>query len=378
MIYLDNAATTPIFPEVIDVITEQLQSMYLNPSAIYQGGKKAKRLITNARREIAEIYGIEPKQLYFTSGASEANNWAIKNLALNSQVNGEGNHLVATMIEHPSVHDVLTYLETKGFEVTYLLPNEEGIIDAQQFIQATTDQTIGWVAITVNNETGTQLPIETIAEAANERELWLHVDAVQVQPHQVKELLSFPVTTLVGSAHKFNGPKGIGYLIQQNDHRSQNLTPFIHGGGQEMGLRSGTENVPYIVGMAKAITLSNQQGYSKMRQCEQLTDYLYQSLRQAGVTYERNGSQEVSHQVNYIHNIWLKDQDASQLLIRADLAGIAISAGSACSAGSLQPSRILQAFYPDQPERWNQSVRLSFGYQTTTADIDAFITLLTN
>ncbi len=376
MIYLDNAATTEVFPEVVEKISDTLTNQYGNPSAIYQIGKTAKRQLTNARQQIAEILNVDSADIYFTSGATESNNWALSHLAKRSKALGRGNHIVTTAIEHPSVHEVMEYLESIGFEVTYLKPNAEGNVTVDQFLSASTAETIGWVAMAVNNEVGSILPIEDLSMAAAEHDYWIHVDSVQAIGHQIFDFGALPITSFVGSAHKFNGPKGIGFLVFQSEDKELALKPLIHGGGQESNQRSGTENIPYIVGMTTALQLTNQRLEDRVNRDSELSKYLYHALDQADIHYFRNGSSDSNNHVDYIHSLWFPGQLASQLLIKGDLNRIALSAGSACSAGSVQPSRILKAYYPDTPDRWVESIRISFGWDTTKEDIDGFIQLL--
>ncbi|MBG9982072.1 cysteine desulfurase [Aerococcaceae bacterium DSM 111020] len=374
MIYLDNAATTPVFPEVVTTISDTLTHQYGNPSAIYQIGKTAKRQLTNARQIIAKSLNVNPADVYFTSGATESNNWALSHLAKQSQ--GQGNHIVTTAIEHPSVHEVMQQLETIGFEVTYLEPDSEGTYTVDQFLSVSTQQTIGWSVMAVNNEVGSILPIEELAMAAKQQDYWIHVDSVQAIGHGIFDFGALPVTSFVGSAHKFNGPKGMGFLVFQSTDKKNALKPLLHGGGQESNQRSGTENLPYILGMATALELTNNYRKDRVSHDTELSEYLYQSLDQAEIDYHRNGPVDSSKLVDYIHSLWFPGQLASQLLIKADLNQIALSAGSACSAGSVQPSRILKAYYPNTPERWIQSIRISFGWDTTKEDVDALIQLL--
>lgn len=374
MVYLDNAATTPIRPEVVEVITDALKSEYGNPSSTYRIGKSVKYTLIKARKRLAELLHVDENDVYFTSGATESNNWAIRSQAKISRHLGEGNHIVTTAIEHPSVSNVTKYLETQGFEVTYIQPNNNGEITVQQFIDATTDQTIGWIAMAVNNEVGSILPIFELGELAYEQNIWFHVDTVQAIGHLDYDFSKLKCTSFVGTAHKFNGPKSIGFLVYRSYQKVNHLESFIKGGGQENTMRSGTENTPYILGMVKALELTLEDYDSTEENFKELQTYLYESLDNAGIDYKING--DVANRVPYINNLWFNGNIASQMLIKMDLDDVYISAGSACSAGSLTESPILKAYYPDQPQRWSQSLRISFGYQTTKDDIDQFIQTL--
>lgn len=371
MVYLDNAATTPVHPAVVQVIQDALMNDYGNPSSTYRIGKSVKHALIQARKQLAELLNVSETDVYFTSGATEANNWAIIAQANKSREFGEGHHIVTTAIEHPSVANVTKYLETQGFDVTYIQPNEEGEITVQQFLEATTDNTIGWIAMAVNNEVGSILPVQELGEVAYEQKLWFHVDTVQAIGHLELDYQALKCTSFVGSAHKFNGPKGIGFLVYRTYQEHNHLEPLLHGGGQEGKMRSGTENVPYILGMVKALELAKTDIASNFEKFEELQTYLLTSLESIGISYEINGDK--NNRVPYINNLWFNGNIASQMLIKMDLDGVYISAGSACSAGSLTESEILKAYYPNQPERWSQSLRISFGYQTTKADIDQFI-----
>lgn len=371
MVYLDNAATTPIRPEVIDVITNSLKEDYGNPSSTYRIGKTAKYHLIKARQQLATLLNVDENEVYFTSGATESNNWAIRSQAQMSRQLGEGNHLVATAIEHPSVTNVTEYLETQGFNVTYIQPNEEGEITVQQFIDATTESTIGWIAMQVNNEVGSILPVFELGEKAAELGIWFHVDAVQAIGHLDNDYSQLKATTISATAHKFNGPKGIGFMIYRSRQEHNHLSPFIIGGGQENKMRSGTENLPYILGMVKALELAKQDHLPNIDHYKKLQDYLLTELDKHQIDYQING--DLHNRVPYINNLWFNGNIASQMLINLDLDGVYISAGSACSAGSLTQSPILKAYYPSNPSRWEQSLRISFGYRTSFEEIDQFI-----
>ena len=369
MIYLDYAATTPVRQEVIEVITHALMHQFGNPSSVYQLGKQAKQHLENARKSVRQLIDTHDGQIYFTSGATEANNWAIRSQAYRARELGYGNHIVCSAIEHPSVMAVCNALELEGFSVSYVYPDAQGDITLGNFIAATTSQTTGWIAMSVNNETGSQLPIDSLGQEAHIRQLWFHVDAVQ-------SIGKIPTTkwytSLTSSGHKLYAPKGIGVLAYRAWDSSMSLQPLLFGGGQEQKKRSGTENIPYIMGFAKALELITYEQERNLDHWQKLSEYLYQQLDEADIAYERNGT----HQVPYIHSIWLKGQLASQVLIQMDLATISVSAGSACSAGSVIDSAILKAYYPAQEERWRESIRLSFGINTTSQDIYQFVQIL--
>lgn len=366
MIYLDFAATTPVAPEVTTTIHEALQYQFANPSSIYQAGKKTKQLMTQARAQLKNLLDVtKDGQIYFTSGATEANNWALISQAMTARAKGYGQHIVSTAIEHPSVLNVLKYLETQGFNVTYLNPIAEKY-SVEQFVEVTTANTIGWVAMAVNNEVGTQLPIQALSAKARQLVKWFHVDCVQLFHQGLHSLSELGATSYAISGHKLYAPKGIGLLLYQPWDNDLPLQSLIHGGGQEFKLRAGTENVPYILGLAKAFELLATQ---TPVQSEVLTNHLLAQLTEHQIEFERNGQDTVP----YIINLYFPKLLASQILIQMDLAGIAISAGSACSAGSLEVSHVLKAYYPQNTNRQTKSIRISLGHMTTQADIDAFV-----
>lgn len=371
MIYLDYAATTPVRTEVVQIINEVLINSFGNPSSTYRIGKASNYQLTLARQELAGLLKVDSSEVYFTSGATESNNWAIRSQAEQARSLGKGNHLVSSAIEHPSVMKLLENLAENGFEVTYVQPTETGEITTQAYLAASTPQTIGWIAMAVNNEVGSILPIQDLGVLAKEKDLWFHVDAVQAIGHLNWDFSQVLCTSFVGTAHKFYAPKGIGFLIYRPWANGMFLKALIHGGGQEADKRSGTENLPYILGMVKGLELLSQEASDNLVKHQALQDYLYQELTANQIIYEVNGHSD--HRVPYINSLWFKNALASQLLILLDLADIYVSAGSACSAGSLTESKVLKAYYPNQSDRWNQTLRISFGNDTTEADIDALI-----
>lgn len=374
MIYLDYAATTPVDPQVQTRIMEVMAKYYGNPSATYQLGKASKSLLVQARAQMADLLLVKEQNLYFTSGATEAINWALRSQAHQARDLGWGNHIVTTAIEHSAVDKLLSELESEGFQVTRLQPDLDKGYTVDAFLEASTDQTIGWTSMAVNNETGYCLPIEALGQAAREEGYWFHVDSTQAIGYPEMRVLSASATSFTGSGHKFYAPKGVGFLVYQPWRPEMTLRPLLIGGGQERNQRSGTENLPYIAGIVEALRLAVENMEVSDRHYQNLSTYLYRALDQAGIEYQANGQFD---RHNYrIHNIWFKGHLASQLLIHLDLAGIFVSAGSACSAGSVKPSRVLKAFYPNTEALWGESLRISFGHQTTTQELDLLVNKL--
>lgn len=374
MIYLDYAATTPVRPEVVSLIAEALEEDYGNPSSIHQMGKHSKVRLIQARKTLAELVGVAPSQLYFTSGATEANNWALSSQAARARSLGYGHHIVATAIEHPSVVKTLVALENQGFEVTYLRPQVDGTFDVDQFLAASREETMGWVAMAVNNEVGSVLPIQALGTAAKEQHYWMHVDTVQIMGHPEMLQATAYATSFVASAHKFGGPKGVGFLAYQPWDKAMILSPFLHGGGQEQWKRPGTENLPYILGMAKALEVTLQAAEDQSVAMRAYSEIILTALDQAGIPYALNGDSH--HRSSHILNLWFPGFNADRLLMKLDMARFCVSAGSACSAGTLSDSPILQAYYPDQSDRSHQSLRISFGYRTQKAEVEQFTNVL--
>lgn len=374
MIYLDSAATTAVHPDVIKVITEALTTHYGNPSSTYQLGRTAHELLESSRQTIARCLNVSSDEIYFTSGATEAINWAIRSQAYQSRELALGNHLVATSIEHSAVLKCLEQLEDEGFTYTLVNPNSEGEFTVDQFEAVSTPQTTGWIAMAVNNEVGSILPIESISKAAQSRGYWFHCDTVQAIGKVDCDYASYPITSFVVTGHKISGPKGVGILVYRPQNPAMQLHPMIVGGGQERSQRAGTENIPYIAGLAKAIELATGELTQHLAHYQSIKDDLLTSLKAHQIEYHLNG--DTTHSVDNIVNLWLPDFESAKLRIQMDLVGIAVSAGSACSAGSIQPSRILKAYYPNETDRLVQSLRISFSPETTKNEIDQFVKTL--
>lgn len=375
MIYLDYAATTPVRKEVLDTISEALTNNFGNPSSGYKLGKSAKSSIREARQSISRLLGVDESSLYFTSGATEANNWAIMSQAHRARDLGYGNHLVVSSIEHSAVIKYIEQLAKEGFTYSIVKPDPDGHFTVESFVDASTQDTIGWIAMSVNNELGTIIPIEALGSKAKEQGYWFHTDSVQAMGKLDWDYGSLPITSFVASAHKFQGPKGIGFLVYQPFKEEMYLLPLLHGGGQEASMRSGTENVPYILGMTKALELAYEEMNDTHAQYQELAQYLETQLIDNEIPHKINGYG--LDKVKHIHNVWFQGFKASQILIFTDLADIFISAGSACSAGSITPSRVLQSYFPEEENRWSESIRVSFGPKTTREDINALIQVIT-
>lgn len=361
-IYLDYSATTPMKKEVLDEMMPYFSEKYGNPSSIYSFGREAKQAIDVARDRLAKAVGASSKEIFFTGGGSEADNWAIKGIAYANR--NKGNHIITSKIEHHAVLHVCEYLEKDGFEVTYLDVDEYGMIDLEQLKEAITDKTILITIMYVNNEIGTIQPIKEIGKIAKEKGVYFHTDAVQALgniPIDIKEL---DVDIMNFSAHKIYGPKGVGGIYIR---KGVKLHPFIHGGAQERKRRAGTENVPGIVGFGKAAELATQNLDSHIAHVKRLRDKLIEGI-QNNIDYVRlNGHPTERHPGNV--NFCFEFIEGESLLLSLDMVGIAGSSGSACTSGSLDPSHVLMAIGLTH-EIAHGSLRLTIGDFTKEEDID--------
>ena len=358
LIYLDNAATTPMSSVAISAMTQVMQETYGNPSSIHGHGRQAGKLLREARQELASLLGTKPQHIFFTTGGTESNNTAIIGYCLRHQ--NRGKHIITTAIEHHAVLEPIKYLvENFGFEVTILQPENQEIT-ADQVKNALREDTILVSTMFANNETGTLLPIAEIGEVLKNHPAVYHVDAVQA----VGKLEILPeklgIDFLSASAHKFYGPKGVGFLYAA----STDFDSYLHGGDQEQKKRAGTENLPAIVGMIAALKddLENQaQNFEKV---QQLKDTFLKEM--AETDYYLNQGKD---QLPYVLNIGFPGQRNDLLLLRLDLEGISISTGSACTAGVVQVSHVLQAFYGEDSPRLHESVRISISPQNTEQEM---------
>ena len=367
MIYLDNAATTPMSTAAISAMTQVMQETYGNPSSIHSHGRQAGKLLREARQELAGLLGTKPQHIFFTSGGTESNNTAIIGYCLRHQ--NRGKHIITTAIEHHAVLEPIEYLVEKfGFEVTILEPENQEIT-AEQVKNALREDSILVSTMYANNETGTLLPIAEIGQILKGHSAAYHVDAVQA----VGKLEILPeelgIDFLSASAHKFHGPKGIGFLYAA----STDFDPYLHGGDQEQKKRAGTENLPAIIGMVAALKDDIDHLEINFSKVQKLQEVFLTEM--AGATYYLNQSKE---QLPYVLNIGFPDQRNDLLLLRLDLEGISISTGSACTAGVVQVSHVLQAFYGEESPRLHESVRVSISPQNTEQEMITLAKTLKN
>ena len=367
-IYLDHAATTALSPEALREMMPYLTECYGNPSSVHGPGREARRALDQARRRLAAVLGAEPREILFTSGGSESDNWAIKGIALSRRE--AGRHVITSAIEHHAVLHACRWLEAQGFEVTYLPVDREGRVDPAEAERAIRKDTVLISVMTANNEIGTLQPVAEIGEIARRHGIPFHTDAVQALgavPLDVREL---PADLMSLSAHKFHGPRGVGALYLRKGIRIESL---IHGGAQERGLRAGTENLAGIVGMARAAELAVQNLAERTARVARLRDELIRGIRERIPEAVLNGS-ETERLPGNVH-FTFPEVDGEALLLRLDLAGIACSGGSACTSGSAEPSHVLAAL--GQDERLSRGgLRMTLGEENTEAEIREVLTVL--
>lgn len=367
-IYLDNAATTPLRKEVLDEMMPYLTDYYGNASSIYKIGLKSRTAIDGAREKVAGILGCSSKEIYFTSCGSESDNWAIKGYAMASLK--KGNHIITSKIEHHAVLHTCQYLEKNGFEVTYLPVDETGMISLDDLKAAIRPTTTLITIMYANNEIGTIQPIREIAKIAHENGIVFHTDAVQAIGSVKVDVKELDVDMLSLSAHKFNGPKGIGALYIRKGIYPHN---FMHGGAQESGKRAGTENTANIIGLAKALELATENLDEKIKKISDLRDYIINKI-QSDIPYCRlNGHRDERLPGNV--NFSFEFIEGESLLLMLSMNNIAASSGSACTSGSLDPSHVLLSIGLPH-ELAHGSLRVSLGYQNTKEDADKLLEVL--
>lgn len=367
-IYLDNAATTPTHPEVVRTMAPYFTEKFGNASSIHSFGREARKAVDSSRDIIASSINAASEEIYFTSGGTESDNFALEGVVYNNEKKGD--HIVTTKIEHHAVLNCLKFLEKRGFKVTYLDVDKYGLIDPQAVNKAITGKTVLVSVMHANNEIGTIEPIAEIGEICRGKEVYFHTDAVQTFGHLPIDVKELKVDLLSASAHKLYGPKGVGMLYVRKGVR---IAPLLHGGEQERGKRASTENVPGIVGFAKAVEIASADMRVDDKRILSLRDKLIKGIQSGIDDTVLNGhpTKRLSNNVN----VSIKFIEGESMLLNLDMEGIAASTGSACSSGSLEPSHVLLAV-GSKHEDAHASLRFSLGRGTTEEEIDSVLDVL--
>jgi cysteine desulfurase len=370
MIYLDHAATTPLDPRVLETMRPYLEDGYGNPSSAHAGGREARAGVERAREQVAAALGVGPLDVLFTAGGTEADNTAVKGIAWAARRAGRGNHVVTTAIEHHAVLDAATWLaEAQDFDVTVVPPGPDGVVDPDRLLAAARDDTVVVSVMAANNEIGTLQPLEVIGPALAERGIPLHTDAVQAFGKAPLEVEAWGLAAVSLSAHKFNGPKGVGILVLRRDVPCE---PLLHGGGQERDLRSGTLNAAGIVGCGAAAELAMRAMPSEVPRLRALRDRLVEGLRDIdGVGLNGSATRRLPHNAH----VAVDGCEPQMLLMMLDQAGVAASAGSACQSGAAKPSHVLAAIGAAVDDVAH--LRLTCGRTTTPEDIEEAVEAIT-
>ncbi len=361
-IYVDHAATSPMHPKVIEKMHEVMQQAYGNPSSIHTFGRQARKIIDNARNSLAASIGAQETEIIITSGGTEADNHAIFGVADSYQ--HKGKHIITTEIEHHAVLIACQELEKKGFDVTYLPVNEFGVIDLDVLKRELRDDTILVTIMYGNNEVGAVQPITEIGQLLLDHQALFHTDAVQAYGVEDIDVKKQHINLLSVSSHKINGPKGIGFLYLENGIQ---LSPRLFGGEQERKRRAGTENVPALAAFQLAAEIAISERLEKRQKYEAYKNILVQTLKEHKIEFQQNGL--VENTLPHVLNLSFPGTNVEALLVNLDLAGIAASSGSACTAGSIDPSHVLVSMYGENSERTKNSIRFSFGLYNTEEQI---------
>jgi len=367
-IYLDHAATSPTRPEVVEAMLPYFIDAFGNPSSIYSYGQEARAAVEEARTKVAKLIGARSEEIVFTSGGTEADNYALKGVAYANEC--KGNHIITTTIEHRAVLEVCNFLESRGFKITYLPVDEYGLVAPDDVKRAITDKTILISVMHANNEVGTIEPVEEIGKIAREAEVYFHTDAVQTVGHIPVNVDELKVDLLAISGHKLYGPKGVGALYVR---KGTKLVSFMHGGGQERKFRAGTENVPAIVGLGKAVELAGQKMDKEAEELVNLRDKLIKGLVERIDHTHLNGhpTRRLPNNVNVIVDF----VEGESLLLSLDSEGICASTGSACGMASPEPSHVLLALGVP-PDQARGSLRFTLGQENTEADVEWVLEVL--
>ena len=363
LIYLDNAATTKVAPEVYEAMNPYFEEYYGNAASVYRFAGESKKAVEDARKEVADFLGAKPNEIYFTGGGSESDNWALKGIAFSQR--RKGKHIITTKIEHHAILHTCEYLEKqRGFEITYLDVDENGVVKLDELKKAIRPDTILISVMFANNEIGTIQPIREIGEIAQEHKILFHTDAVQAFGQIPIDVDACHIDMLSASGHKLNGPKGIGFLYIR---KGVKIRSFVHGGAQERKRRAGTENVPGIVGMGAAVERAMRTMETRTAKERKLRDYLIERI-ETEIPYCRLNGDRTNRLPNNV-NFSFRFIEGESLLIMLDMKGICASSGSACTSGSLDPSHVLLAIGLPH-EIAHGSLRMTLGEETTREDLD--------
>ena len=365
VLYLDNAATTKVAPEVYSAMKPYFEEIYGNAASIYRFAGESRKAVENARETVANFLGAKPNEIYFTGGGSESDNWALKGIA--ESLKDKGNHIITTKIEHHAILHTCEYLEKLGYEITYLGVDENGVVDIEELKSAIRPTTILVSVMFANNEIGTIEPIKEIGQITKEKGIYFHTDAVQAYGHLPINVDELNIDLLSASGHKINGPKGIGIMYIRNGVK---IGAFIHGGAQERSRRAGTHNTPGIVGFGKATELAAAKMQARQKYESELRDYLIERVLAEVPHTKLNG-----HRTNRLSNnanFSFRFIEGESLLIMLDQKGVCGSSGSACTSGSLDPSHVLLAIGLPH-EIAHGSLRLTLSDETTKEQIDSTV-----
>lgn len=361
-IYLDHAATTPMAKEVIVRMTEAMEQVYGNASSIHTAGREARKFLDEARSTLARAINASANEIIFTSGGTEADNMAIFGTAYARKL--EGNHIITTQIEHHAVLHACEKLEKEGFDVTYLPVDEFGCVRVEDVAAALRDDTILVTIMYGNNEVGTIQPIRQIGELLKDHQATFHTDAVQAFGIEQLDVQALGVDLLSVSSHKINGPKGLGFLFARQGVKLANL---LFGGSQEKKRRAGTENIPGVMGFATAIQVATENREINRTKYKHFKSLLIKQFDEAKISYKVNGVVDTA--LPHVFNVSFPGTDVESFLINLDMAGVFVSSGSACTAGSIDPSHVLVAMFGEGAAELRNSIRFSFGQGLTDEDI---------
>lgn len=362
MIYLDHAATTAVHPEVLREMEPYFGELYANPSGVYEFSDDVKEILQRVRQRIADSIGAESEEIYFTSGGTESDNWALVGIA--EGMKDKGRHIITSCIEHHAILRTCEYLETRGYEVTYLPVDGEGRVSIGELERAIRPDTILISIMFANNEIGTVEPVQEISAVARKNGILFHTDAVQAYLHERINVRQMGIDLLSASSHKFQGPKGVGFLYVRS---GINLPSFLHGGSQERRKRAGTENVAGIVGMGKAVSIGEREYQKNHEKLRSLQGYLFRRLETEIPFCKINGSREQRLDGNV--NVSFRYLEGESLIILLDMEGICVSGGSACAASEHSVSHVLQGIGL-APEYSAGTIRISLGAENTIEEME--------